>query len=115
MLLQHSTTWAPTCPCWSQTDVTLSSLPSPCAAAAKHDLNTYLSLLGTDGKLVMVGLPEEPVEFGAFSLGASERDSRLCQALSRRQLSLTVSELGRYKLFCGSTWMCSLLGVPAPA
>lgn len=40
--------------------------------AAKHDLGTYLSLLATDGKLVMVGLPEEPVAFPAFNIVGSE-------------------------------------------
>ena len=32
------------------------------ARAAQHDLASYMALLGTNGKLVMVGLPPEPLE-----------------------------------------------------
>jgi uncharacterized zinc-type alcohol dehydrogenase-like protein len=36
--------------------------------SAKHDVNDYLSLLKTDGTLVMVGLPVEPLQVGAFTI-----------------------------------------------
>ncbi len=38
------------------------------AVAAKHDVNPYLKILRVDGTLVLVGLPNEPLEVGAFSL-----------------------------------------------
>jgi len=36
--------------------------------SAKHDVNTYLHLLKHDGSVVLVGLPPEPLEIGAFSV-----------------------------------------------
>ncbi|MDR1349612.1 MAG: NAD(P)-dependent alcohol dehydrogenase [Zoogloeaceae bacterium] len=36
--------------------------------SGKHDVNQYLNLLKTDGSLVLVGLPVEPLPVGAFSL-----------------------------------------------
>ncbi|TXH74054.1 MAG: NAD(P)-dependent alcohol dehydrogenase [Thiothrix sp.] len=36
--------------------------------SAKHDINTYLDLLKVDGTLVLVGLPNEPLEVGAFNV-----------------------------------------------
>lgn len=36
--------------------------------SAKHDVNAYLNLLRHDGSVVMVGLPAEPIEVGAFNL-----------------------------------------------
>lgn len=36
--------------------------------SAKHDVNVYLNLLKTDGSLVIVGLPNEPLEIGAFNV-----------------------------------------------
>ncbi len=36
--------------------------------SAKHDVNSYISLLKTDGSLVLVGLPAEQLEIGAFSM-----------------------------------------------
>lgn len=36
--------------------------------SAKHDINTYLSLLRPEGSLVLVGLPAEPLEVGAFPI-----------------------------------------------
>lgn len=36
--------------------------------SAKHDINVYLNLLKTDGSLVMVGLPSEPLEVSAFNV-----------------------------------------------
>lgn len=36
--------------------------------SAKHDVNTYLNLLKVDGSLVMVGLPSQPLEIGAFNV-----------------------------------------------
>lgn len=36
--------------------------------SAKHDVNTYLNLLKVDGSLVMVGLPNQPLEIGAFNV-----------------------------------------------
>lgn len=45
------------------------SLPPP---AAPHDLAAYLSLLKTDGRLVLVGLPPEPLSVPPFALTARE-------------------------------------------
>lgn len=36
--------------------------------SAKHDINSYLNLLKHDGALVLVGLPPEPLEIGAFNV-----------------------------------------------
>jgi len=36
--------------------------------SAKHDVNTYLNLLKVDGSLVLVGLPNQPLEVGAFNV-----------------------------------------------
>ncbi len=36
--------------------------------SAQHDVNTYLSLLKTDGTLALVGAPENPLPIAAFSL-----------------------------------------------
>lgn len=36
--------------------------------SAKHDVNAYLSLLKVDGSLVLVGLPNEPLEVNAFNV-----------------------------------------------
>lgn len=36
--------------------------------SAKHDVNSYLNLLKVDGSLVMVGLPNQPLEVGAFNV-----------------------------------------------
>ncbi len=36
--------------------------------SANHDYNTYLSLLGLNGVMVVVGVPTEPVPLNAFSL-----------------------------------------------
>lgn len=36
--------------------------------SAKHDVNAYLNLLRHDGTLVLVGLPPEPLEIGAFNV-----------------------------------------------
>lgn len=36
--------------------------------SAKHDVNVYLNILKTDGSLVMVGLPSEPLEVSAFNV-----------------------------------------------
>jgi len=36
--------------------------------SAKHDVNTYLNALKVDGSLVLVGLPNEPLEIGAFNV-----------------------------------------------
>lgn len=36
--------------------------------SAKHDVNVYLNLLKTDGSVVMVGLPSEPLEIGASNV-----------------------------------------------
>ncbi len=36
--------------------------------SAKHDVNVYLNLLKVDGALVLVGLPNEPLEVGAFNV-----------------------------------------------
>lgn len=36
--------------------------------SAKHDINLYLNLLNTDGSLVLVGLPNQPLEVDAFNI-----------------------------------------------
>ncbi|SDR01749.1 NAD(P)-dependent alcohol dehydrogenase [Flagellimonas zhangzhouensis] len=36
--------------------------------SAKHDVNPYLNSLAVDGSMVLVGLPNEPLEIGAFSV-----------------------------------------------
>lgn len=36
--------------------------------SAKHDINMYLNTLKTNGSLVLVGLPAEPLEIGAFNI-----------------------------------------------
>lgn len=36
--------------------------------SAKHDVNMYLNNLKTNGSLVLVGLPNEPLEVGAFNI-----------------------------------------------
>lgn len=41
--------------------------------SAKHDVNTYLSLLRHDGTVVLVGLPPEPLEIGAFNVVSGRR------------------------------------------
>lgn len=42
--------------------------------SAKHDVNVYLNLLKKDGSLVLVGLPNEPLEVGAFSVVNGRRN-----------------------------------------
>jgi alcohol dehydrogenase (NADP+) len=41
--------------------------------SAKHDVNTYLNLLRHDGSVVLVGLPPEPIEVGAFNVVMGRR------------------------------------------
>jgi Zn-dependent alcohol dehydrogenases len=41
--------------------------------SAKHDVNSYLNLLRHDGSVVLVGLPPEPLEIGAFSVVSGRR------------------------------------------
>jgi uncharacterized zinc-type alcohol dehydrogenase-like protein len=41
--------------------------------SAPHDLNMYLNLLGRDGTMVLVGVPDKPAELQAFSLLANRR------------------------------------------
>jgi len=41
--------------------------------SAPHDPNPYLNLLRRDGVLVLVGLPEKPLEVNAFSLATNRR------------------------------------------
>lgn len=36
--------------------------------SAKHDVNVYLNALKVDGSLVLVGLPNQPLEIGAFNV-----------------------------------------------
>src|SRR5262249_31497084 len=38
------------------------------AVSADHDLNAYLSLLGRNGTLCLVGAPEKPLPIAAFNL-----------------------------------------------
>ncbi|WP_312825781.1 NAD(P)-dependent alcohol dehydrogenase [Epilithonimonas sp.] len=41
--------------------------------SAKHDVNVYLNLLRHDGTVVLVGLPPEPLEIGAFNVVSGRR------------------------------------------
>lgn len=41
--------------------------------SAKHDVNIYLNLLRHDGSVVLVGLPPEPLEIGAFNVIAGRK------------------------------------------
>ncbi|MCP1214032.1 NAD(P)-dependent alcohol dehydrogenase [Acetobacter okinawensis] len=41
--------------------------------SAKHDVNMYLQLLAIDGSMVLVGLPPEPLEVGAFNVVVGRR------------------------------------------
>ena len=41
--------------------------------SAKHNVNMYLNLLRQDGSVVLVGLPPEPLEVGAFSIVSGRR------------------------------------------
>ncbi|MGB8194761.1 MAG: NAD(P)-dependent alcohol dehydrogenase, partial [Chitinophagaceae bacterium] len=41
--------------------------------SAKHDVNTYLNLLRHDGTVVLVGLPPQPLEVGAFNVVVGRR------------------------------------------
>jgi alcohol dehydrogenase (NADP+) len=41
--------------------------------SAKHDVNTYLNLLRHDGAVVLVGLPPQPLEVGAFNVVVGRR------------------------------------------
>nr|WP_321456539.1 NAD(P)-dependent alcohol dehydrogenase [uncultured Cohaesibacter sp.] len=41
--------------------------------SAKHEVNAYLKLLAIDGSLVLVGLPAEPLEVGAFNVVKGRR------------------------------------------
>lgn len=41
--------------------------------SAKHDVNVYLNLLRHDGTVVLVGLPPEPLEIGAFNVVMGRR------------------------------------------
>ena len=41
--------------------------------SAKHDVNAYLNLLAIDGSVVLVGLPNEPLEIGAINVIAGRR------------------------------------------
>ncbi|MGL1956349.1 MAG: NAD(P)-dependent alcohol dehydrogenase [Colwellia sp.] len=41
--------------------------------SAKHDVNIYLNLLKTDGSVVLVGLPPEPIEIGVFNVVMGRR------------------------------------------
>jgi uncharacterized zinc-type alcohol dehydrogenase-like protein len=41
--------------------------------SADHDLNAYLNLLGLNGVMVIVGVPEKPAQVAAFSLIGNNR------------------------------------------
>ncbi|MGE5400762.1 MAG: NAD(P)-dependent alcohol dehydrogenase [Ignavibacteriales bacterium] len=41
--------------------------------SAKHDVNAYLNLLRHDGSVVLVGLPPQPIEVGAFNVVMGRR------------------------------------------
>ncbi|MFY1829441.1 NAD(P)-dependent alcohol dehydrogenase [Myxococcus fulvus] len=42
--------------------------------SAQHDLNEYLRLLRRDGQMVLVGVPEKPLELSAFTLIGTRRN-----------------------------------------
>src|SRR2546423_543658 len=42
--------------------------------SANHDINAYISLLGVDGNLTLVGAPAEPLDVPAFSLIVRRRN-----------------------------------------
>lgn len=67
---------SPTCSCVLAPSLHLLKTPCPaplvCTPAAQHDLVAYLSLLKTDGRLVLVGLPPEPLAVPAFALTSRE-------------------------------------------
>ena len=69
--------------------------------SAKHDLGTYLSLLRTNGKMVLVGVPPEPYALGAGQLIFSECPGGEC-----------VSGLGLTGVGCvdGGGWAPSVVG-----
>lgn len=76
----HAAKPSPTCRCWQSipppppntTHTHTLTPPLNSLDAAKHDLGPYLSLLTTDGRLVLVGLPEELLQVNAFSLAGGE-------------------------------------------
>ena len=41
--------------------------------SVNHDVNAYLNLLAIDGTVVLVGLPNEPIEIGAFNVVKGRR------------------------------------------
>jgi len=41
--------------------------------SANHDVNAYLNLLAIDGTVVLVGLPNKPIEIGAFNVVKGRR------------------------------------------
>lgn len=41
--------------------------------SAKHDVNQFLNTLAIDGTLVLVGIPPEPLEIGAFNVVKGRR------------------------------------------
>jgi len=43
------------------------------AVSAEHDINVYLNLLNINGHMVLVGLPEKPIQVRAFALLSSNR------------------------------------------
>ena len=43
------------------------------AVSADHDINAYINLLGRDGNLTLVGVPEKPLAVTAFGLIAQRR------------------------------------------
>jgi len=43
------------------------------AVSADHDINAYINLLGRDGNLTLVGVPEKPLGVAAFGLIAQRR------------------------------------------
>lgn len=52
----------------------------PICCAAPHELAPYLSLLATDGRLVMVGLSPEPLPLAPFAVAARECSGQQEQA-----------------------------------
>jgi hypothetical protein len=69
--------------------------PARTNPAAPHPLAPYLSLMRTDGRLVMVGLPPKPLEVPAFALTA--REWRTLSAVAAAACCLrAVPSAGRY-------------------
>lgn len=78
-----------------------------CTVSAQIDWNQYLSLLKVDGTMVVVGIPEQPIPVGAFSL-----------VMGRRSLAGSliggIKETQEMLDFCGKhNIVCDIEKIPA--